>query len=422
LYLDDRDRGGGLNIIDNQDIVSEDGNVKITALQNSYQETSTGRVTLEVFPTNNFSNSDIPDEDNLTVTIPTRLDADDYWNETLENTGDTYQGVDNGTTYGNDTYALNLNVDSDDLRVNTVGIETEPGENPVTNIDQTANIRVEPFDEVGDHTWNVPDGVDEVEVLVVAGGGSGGNVEEFNTAGGGGGGAGGVVYNTSYPVTPGETIDITVGEGGDAPDNQAQGNNGGNSEFDSVVAFGGGGGAGGDDAADKQGNDGGSGGGSRIERQRGDENAGGEALNDNPGSGEFGNNGGDGIGEDGDTPNDQGAGGGGGAGEPGSQNDDEDGGNGGDGKYFGDRFGDENVADDGWVAAGGGGGGGTDTSTGGSGGQGGGGDGTVTGGSSSAGNGEPNTGSGGGGGGSSAEGSRSPGAGGSGVVVIRWSQ
>mgnify|MGYP000323999724 CR=1 FL=1 len=48
----------------------------------------------------------------------------------------------------------------------------------------------------------------KAEVLVVAGGGGGGSDM------GGGGGGGGVIYNSSYTVTRGSTITVTVGNGG----------------------------------------------------------------------------------------------------------------------------------------------------------------------------------------------------------------
>ena len=85
-----------------------------------------------------------------------------------------------------------------------------------------------------------------VEVLVVAGGGGGGS---FN---GGGGGAGGLIYSSSYSITPGSAITVTVGAGGigdGRPGNGATGasgavgTNGGNSVFGSLTAIGGGVGA-----------------------------------------------------------------------------------------------------------------------------------------------------------------------------------
>jgi hypothetical protein len=57
-------------------------------------------------------------------------------------------------------------------------------------------------------TWTCPDGITEVEYLVVAGGGGGG--ARF----GGGGGAGGYRTGTGFSVTAGTTYTVTVGAGG----------------------------------------------------------------------------------------------------------------------------------------------------------------------------------------------------------------
>ena len=412
LYLDERDRGG-VSVIEEQNIV-KDGTVRITALQNRFQKSDIGRVTLELYPQDELNASEFPaaNGSNLTVTVPTRLNDSEYWDAALADSGGIYQGVDS-ETHADDVHALNLSVNATDLRANTVGIQAEPAEGPATNVERStdssvdANIRV--FDSVGDHTWTIPEGVSEVEVLVVAGGGSGGSVEDYNTAGGGGGGAGGVVYRPSYSVT-GNEVDVVIGAGGTAPSGDQPGENGSNSEFGSLVALGGGGG-GGNSPDPSPGQAGGSGGGSRDED---DTLSGGDGLQPSNSSGGFGTDGGGGQGGSG---NDQGAGGGGGSGEAGRPNSNDDGGDGGDGTYFGDRF-RTDVGVGGWVAAGGGGGGGTSSSAGGSGGRGGGGDGTVTGGDPAE-DGQPNTGSGGGGGGSS--GGPLPGNGGDGVVVVRWS-
>ena len=80
-----------------------------------------------------------------------------------------------------------------------------------------------------------------VEVLVVAGGGSGG------VDNGGGGGAGGLIYNSNFAVTPGTQLTATVGDGGAARaggSDDGPGNNGANSVFGSLTAYGGGGGSG----------------------------------------------------------------------------------------------------------------------------------------------------------------------------------
>ena len=85
-----------------------------------------------------------------------------------------------------------------------------------------------------------------VEVLVVAGGGGGGMDM------GGGGGGGGVIYNSSYAVTQGTAVTVTVGNGGTgAPAAGTSGQSGGhqynvsatqggNSVFGSLTAIGGG--------------------------------------------------------------------------------------------------------------------------------------------------------------------------------------
>lgn len=80
--------------------------------------------------------------------------------------------------------------------------------------------------------WVVPVGVTTIAVQVWGGGGSGGGqTSPFCPAGagygGGGGGSGGWRSITAIPVTPGETLTVTVGQGGTAPSSSAtNGNNG----------------------------------------------------------------------------------------------------------------------------------------------------------------------------------------------------
>ena len=70
------------------------------------------------------------------------------------------------------------------------------------------------FTSVGPHTYNVEAGTTLVNVLVVGGGGGGG-AGGYNNTKGGGGGAGGLIYYPNYPVTPGGTVAVTVGAGGE---------------------------------------------------------------------------------------------------------------------------------------------------------------------------------------------------------------
>jgi hypothetical protein len=65
------------------------------------------------------------------------------------------------------------------------------------------------FSNTGANSLTVPAGVTSSAVLVVAGGAGGGG-----GAWGGGGGAGGVVYGANYPLTPGATLNLSVGAGG----------------------------------------------------------------------------------------------------------------------------------------------------------------------------------------------------------------
>jgi hypothetical protein len=99
---------------------------------------------------------------------------------------------------------------------------------------------VQRFTTVGTTAWTAPLDVTQVEVLVVAGGGGG--MGGWG-GGAGGGGAGGLIYNNSYPVTPGQTYTVSVGAGGASKNaTSGTGNNGSNSVFGSLIAIGGGGG------------------------------------------------------------------------------------------------------------------------------------------------------------------------------------
>ena len=66
----------------------------------------------------------------------------------------------------------------------------------------------------GAGTYSVEPTTSAVDVLVIGGGGGGG-AGGYNNTGGGGGGAGGLVFYEDYPVTPGGSIPVSVGEGGE---------------------------------------------------------------------------------------------------------------------------------------------------------------------------------------------------------------
>ena len=161
-------------------------------------------------------------------------------------------------------------------------------------------------------TFSVPTGVSSVDVLVVAGGGSG---KHF----GGGGGAGGLIFMPAYPVTPGGTVSVTVGDGGQAPTAWPSGptpstaGNGQDSVFGTLTAKGGGGGGG---YPARPGGDGGSGGGAAIDNPGGQGGATQPTQPNDSGAYGFGNPGGNAI--DGNSSEGGGGGGAGGAGKPGN--------------------------------------------------------------------------------------------------------
>ena len=116
---------------------------------------------------------------------------------------------------------------------------------------------VQSFTSTGAFTFNVPSGITNVDVLVVAGGGGGG-YSIPNSAPGGGGGAGGLIFRPAFPVTPGGTVSGGVGGGGG--DNST----GQDSTFGSLTSKGGGGGKGWNATPGDAGGSGGGGGSGNI--------------------------------------------------------------------------------------------------------------------------------------------------------------
>lgn len=89
------------------------------------------------------------------------------------------------------------------------------------------------FDTPGNFTYVIPAGVTSISAVAVGGGGGGGDglytySNQFNDvmcSAGGGGGGGALAYTNNIPVTPGQTIYITVGAGGSTNGNGAAGGN-----------------------------------------------------------------------------------------------------------------------------------------------------------------------------------------------------
>lgn len=133
----------------------------------------------------------------------------------------------------------------------------------------------------------------QVEVLVVAGGGGTG----YDVGGGGGGG--GVIYASSYGVTAGSGITVTIGAGGTSGQTPSvAGGNGGNSVFGGLTALGGGGG-GTYPSGQVNGLDGGSGGGGGNYNAAGGSGSIGQGYNGGSSSATWGSGGGGGAGGNG---------------------------------------------------------------------------------------------------------------------------
>jgi len=183
-----------------------------------------------------------------------------------------------------------------------------------------------------------------VDILVVAGGGSGGNGY------GGGGGAGGLIYKPSHALTA-QTYAWVTGAGGDGQTtNVTDGNNGADSTWTDAgasvefTAKGGGGGGG----EDRVGLAGGSAGGNSYVSNAASESQTGQSGDS--GTYGFGNDGGTGVAAPNYNPS-----GGGGAGSVGGNGTTVKSGDGGTGKDYSAIFGTA-VGDSGWFASGGGGG------------------------------------------------------------------
>jgi hypothetical protein len=124
LYIDARDSGGGVVALEDQNLIRGNSQLRINAIQNNFSVTSTGQVTVELYPTRN---TDISLEEwtgDVTVEIPTRLTGTEYWDDELGGNA-VYNGVTpNGVEPG--IHLLSLTVDANSLKFNTVGIDQAP--------------------------------------------------------------------------------------------------------------------------------------------------------------------------------------------------------------------------------------------------------------------------------------------------------
>jgi hypothetical protein len=136
LYLDELESSGGLVIAEDQNLVTDGDTLRITALQNDFQRSGTNRITVELYPTSVEGNiSDLKENEELTVNLPTRLDPDDWENQFEDSSSVEYNKVEDSGIEPN-INKLNLTVNNvSNLELNTVGIREEPNERSAKNVD-----------------------------------------------------------------------------------------------------------------------------------------------------------------------------------------------------------------------------------------------------------------------------------------------
>jgi len=134
LYRDSTEPDGERVIIEDHNLVTNGDTLRITALQNEFQRSGTGRVTLELYPSSVEGNiSQLDPDAELTVELPTRLDSDD-WDDQFDNSDTVNYNGFNNSEFDPGVNRLDLTVDHlDNLELNTVGIREEPGEQPAKN-------------------------------------------------------------------------------------------------------------------------------------------------------------------------------------------------------------------------------------------------------------------------------------------------
>jgi hypothetical protein len=128
LYLDERNDGGGIVIYEDQNIIAGNETARVTALQNDFSVSSTGRVTLNLYPTETARINSSNLAGDVTIKIPSRLDGSTYWDEAIDTTESDNLSYEGTESYPgeSDIYWVVLTVEAEALNFNTVGIETAP--------------------------------------------------------------------------------------------------------------------------------------------------------------------------------------------------------------------------------------------------------------------------------------------------------
>lgn len=110
--------------------------------------------------------------------------------------------------------------------ISTSGLQLYINSGISTSVTQIAGIGQSAYTTAGTFNFVVPNNVTSISAVCVGGGGGGGGGEIGNDDGTSGGGGGALCYGT-IPVTPGETLTITVGAGGNGGGSGGNGTAGG---------------------------------------------------------------------------------------------------------------------------------------------------------------------------------------------------
>ena len=136
IYLDERDTNGNIVIIEDQDLVTDKGLVRVAALQNEYQRSAIGRASVRLEP---GGAEELSDFDRVNISIPTRLNGSEYWDDEI---GD-FSGYEGVSESGGGINRLHINVNVSNLRFTTVGINEPPEKTNQTAITNGINQDVQ---------------------------------------------------------------------------------------------------------------------------------------------------------------------------------------------------------------------------------------------------------------------------------------
>jgi hypothetical protein len=106
-------------------------------------------------------------------------------------------------------------VDPIETTIDTTGLQLYIDPGISTSVTQTVAVGQSAFTSAGTFTFTVPPATTSISAVCVGGGGGGGGGESGRNQGVSGGGGGALCYGT-IPVTPGESLTVTVGSGGNA--------------------------------------------------------------------------------------------------------------------------------------------------------------------------------------------------------------